>query len=187
MARKSSPCSYARTSANSMPCPRKTERYSPANNEPTSPRVRSSMDFTCLRISGVTGFVVTNQESRVASEARSLRNPHRTQHPGDHIVSGHVLGFGFEGEHDAMSQHVRGQCTDILRHHVGALPKEGMSPGCLSQRDGRARGSSESNQRLEIREAHQPGIAGGPHQIDDVVHHLLVHVETRYCFPRGED
>ena len=37
-----------------MPCPLKTERYSPVKTELTSPRVRSSISFTWRRISGGT-------------------------------------------------------------------------------------------------------------------------------------
>jgi hypothetical protein len=46
MARTSSPGWYSRTSANSIPCPLNTERYSPAKAELTRPRVRSSMSRT---------------------------------------------------------------------------------------------------------------------------------------------
>jgi hypothetical protein len=52
--RTSSPGWYSRTSENSIPCPLNTERYSPVKTEFTRPRVRSSMSFTCRRISGGT-------------------------------------------------------------------------------------------------------------------------------------
>ena len=52
--RTSSPGWYSRTSENSMPWPLKTDRYSPVKTELTSPRVRSSISFTCRRISGGT-------------------------------------------------------------------------------------------------------------------------------------
>src|SRR3989449_1109069 len=54
IARKSSPCWYSRTSANSMPCPRNIDRYSPVKRELTRERVRSSMPLTCRSTSGVT-------------------------------------------------------------------------------------------------------------------------------------
>ncbi len=54
MDRTSSPGWYSRTSANSMPCPLKTERYSPENRELTSRRVRNSMSFTWRSTSGGT-------------------------------------------------------------------------------------------------------------------------------------
>src|SRR2546430_12843341 len=54
MARKSSPCWYSRTSANSMPWPRKTERYSPVNSVLTRVLVRSSIPLTCRSTSAVT-------------------------------------------------------------------------------------------------------------------------------------
>ena len=65
MARKSSPCSYWRTSANSIPWPRNTERYSPANRDDTSPRVRSSMALTCFRISGEMAGMGVGVQGRV--------------------------------------------------------------------------------------------------------------------------
>src|SRR5205823_5754437 len=54
MLRTSSPGWYSRTSANSIPCPLNTERYSPENSEFTRPRVRSSSSFTWRRMSGGT-------------------------------------------------------------------------------------------------------------------------------------
>src|SRR5256886_6874174 len=54
IARKSSPCWYSRTSANSIPWPRKTERYSPVNSVLTRVRVRSSIPLTCRSTSAVT-------------------------------------------------------------------------------------------------------------------------------------
>src|SRR5207237_1318207 len=50
----SSPCWYSRTSANSMPWPRKTERYSPVNSVLTRFLVRSSIPLTCRSTSVVT-------------------------------------------------------------------------------------------------------------------------------------
>ena len=41
--RTSSPSTYSRASANSMPAPRKTERYSPPSNEAVRRRVRISI------------------------------------------------------------------------------------------------------------------------------------------------
>src|SRR5258708_8327872 len=75
MLRTSSPSTYSRTSANSIPCPLNTERYSPANSEFTSPRVRSSSSLTWRRISGGTeaGRSAFTGERRPAS----LRPPWR--------------------------------------------------------------------------------------------------------------
>src|SRR5258708_4766664 len=75
MLRTSSPSTYSRTSANSIPCPLNTERYSPANSEFTSPRVRSSSSLTWRRISGGTeaGRSAFTGERRPAS----LRPPGR--------------------------------------------------------------------------------------------------------------
>ncbi len=45
--RYSSPGTYSRTSANSIPCPLNTDWYSPLNTVLTRPRVRSSISLTC--------------------------------------------------------------------------------------------------------------------------------------------
>src|SRR5205085_9766813 len=67
MLRTSSPAWYSRTSANSIPCPLKTERYSPVKSELTRPRVLSSMSFTCRRISGGTPRVGGAESGRCAA------------------------------------------------------------------------------------------------------------------------
>src|SRR6476660_8468902 len=79
MLRTSSPAWYSRTSANSIPCPLKTDRYSPVNSELTSPRVRSSMSFTWRRISGGTPRVGGAESGRREAPSRVERRALRVE------------------------------------------------------------------------------------------------------------
>src|SRR5580765_8323536 len=104
MLRTSSPAWYSRTSANSMPCPLNTERYSPVKSEFTRPRVRSSRSLTCRRISGGTPLLAV----LLAEDAGLLRTIVLTEPPSsrafdfredarDDLVARHLLGLGLEG------------------------------------------------------------------------------------------
>ena len=62
-----------------------------------------------------------------------------------------------------------------------------MRPGRLRQRDRGARRAAEGDQRLELGEPDAAGVAGGAHEVHDVVHHLLVHVEIGDRRARRED
>src|SRR4029079_4845164 len=111
--RTSSPGWYSRTSANSMPWPLNTERYSPVNSEFTSPRVRNSRSITCRRISGGTPLLAV----LLAEDADLLRTIVLTEPPSsraldlredarDDLVARHLLGLGLEGGEYTMTQHV---------------------------------------------------------------------------------
>ena len=86
-----------------------------------------------------------------------------------------------------MAEHVGGEGPDVFRHHVGAAAEERMGPRGLRERDGRAGRAAEGDERLEVGEAHTRGVARGAHQVHDVVHHLLVHVQVRDSGSRREN
>ncbi len=86
-----------------------------------------------------------------------------------------------------MAQDVGGEGPDILGHDVGPAPQEGMRPGRLRQGDRCARRPAEGNQRLQVVQTDTARIAGGAHEVHDVVDDLLIHVEIGNGRARGEN
>src|SRR6476619_2971130 len=119
--RTSSPGWYSRTSANSIPCPLNTERYSPVNSEFTRPRVRNSRSLTCRRISGGTPLLAVLLADAAVPRVAVLTEPPSSraldfrQHARDDLVARHFLGLGLEGREDTVPQHVRRDCLDVVR------------------------------------------------------------------------
>src|SRR5690348_7318801 len=107
MLRTSSPAWYSRTSANSMPCPLKTDRYSPVNSEFTSPRVRSSSSLTWRSTSGgtagdtplagpTTTRAAPDGRAATGSATRATEPDGRTTNAPDGRAAAGVAGGGAE-------------------------------------------------------------------------------------------
>src|SRR5215212_7160059 len=132
--RTSSPTWYSRTSANSMPCPLNTERYSPVKSELTRPRVRSSSSLTCRRTSGGTAVLIDGERSG----ALDLREDARHD-----LVARDFLRLGLEGGEHAMAQDIGRDCLHVVRCHERAPAQERMRARRLGEGDGRARTGTE--------------------------------------------
>src|SRR5687768_12099255 len=136
MERTSSPGRYSRTSANSIPCPLKLERYSPLKREFTIRRVRSSTCRTWRSSSVEAGAVGAMGPRRRASISRwSSRYGDGLEDSTYDIVGGDFLRLGLVCGDDSMTQDVAGYRLDVLRQHVLAASQEGVSAGTGAERE----------------------------------------------------
>src|ERR1035437_503051 len=142
--RISSPGTYSRTSANSMPRPRKTDSYWPEKISLTRRRVLISRRWTWAINSRVnmpsSGLRPPSPASprekanhlcpalaqrQLGEGARragagSLRNLHGREYFRDDIFGGGVFRLGFIREQDPVAQDVGADGFDILRSHIPA-------------------------------------------------------------------
>lgn len=72
------------------------------------------------------------------------------QDVGDDLLCGDVLGLGFVGESDAVTQYVVADGPHVLRNHVTPAADEGVGPGSLGQRDRRTGRAAVSDQGLQF-------------------------------------
>src|SRR6185437_6947925 len=205
MLRTSSPAWYSRTSANSIPCPLNTERYSPVKSELTSPRVRSSSSLTWRSTSGGTatfGCFATEVgrgcSSRWSGRARRLRRLNsanatdylRAWRPAPHalhdLVARHLFGLGLVGGEHAMAEHVGRDRLHVVRRDEGTAAQKGVSTRRLGERDRSARARAELDQRREIGQPGLRRLARRQHDVDDVIHDAVVHVQLGDSVPSVE-
>src|SRR5437867_5248518 len=115
----SSPGTYSRTSANSMPRPLKTLWYSPPIPWLTSRLVRISIRLTALRrLSEISGMA-----------ASALRHRYGVEDAPYDLLGGDFLGLGLVGEDDPVAHDVRTDRLDVLGGHVAASPHERVCLG----------------------------------------------------------
>src|SRR5918997_1101954 len=62
-----------------------------------------------------------------------------------------------------------------------------MSTCRLSQCDGRSGRSTEGYEWLDVIQPHKAGIASGAHEVHDVVHNFLIHIQAADRVARGKD
>src|SRR5450830_1307375 len=129
--RTSSPCKYSRTSENSIPWPLNTDRYSPVKTELTSPRVRSSISFTCRRISGGTpmgfsGVRLGASWRRQRERKCRSRNGYRFKDARDDLVARDLFCFGFVGAEHAVAQNVGRDSLHVVGRHERPPAKKGV-------------------------------------------------------------
>ena len=172
MERTSSPGWYSRTSANSMPCPLNTERYSPVNSEFTRPRVRSSSSLTCAedlrrrrraragRLGAVTGrsdgFAstrVTMSSLVTSSASASYVGSTRWRSTSGAIA---LTSSGVTNARPRRNACARDACAS-------AIVARGLAPNSISG--------------CEIGEAGRCRLARRVHDVDDVVDDAIVHVQ----------
>src|SRR5690606_27371056 len=121
MARTSSPGTYSRTSANSMPRPRNEDEYAPESTESTVPRARISICRTLRRISeGIMGNAKCGMRKAKTERCDESRRPgrffafrfsffafvsgnfHLVEHALHDVLGADVLGLGLVGEQHAV-------------------------------------------------------------------------------------
>src|SRR5688572_6969039 len=197
MLRTSSPIWYSRTSENSIPCPLKTERYSPEKREFTSPRVWSSRSLTWRRMSDGTPALGAGigraSDVRCPRQVAAGMTPlclrattiplSRTLDAAEDllydILARDLLRLRLVCRQHPVAEDVGRDRLDVVRRHERAAPKKRVRARCLRQRDRRAWARAELHQRHEVIEPVVLGLARRVHDVDDVIHDPVVHVQLR--------
>ena len=109
--RRSSPSVYGRTSVNSIPVPRNTERISPPSSVSVARRPRSARVRTCFSSAG-------------GRRTGTSRHRNRAEDLPHDAVGVEPLGLGVERQHDAVAHHVGREILDVLGRDEVALRAE---------------------------------------------------------------
>ena len=180
--RTSSPGSYGRTWASSVPPPRSWARNSPGRSPRIRrPTVRSSARSSASGVGpgpGCAGRSAAESECRDRS-CRSLRPEHArwsrdaasatATRPVEDHVGRDFLGEGREAGHDAVAEDIAGELGHVGRDDVAAAADDGQRAGGMDEVDRAARAGAERDVRLDLRQADDARVARGGGQRDGVV------------------
>src|SRR2546421_7430417 len=141
MYRTSSPGSYSRMSARSMPCPRKSVRYSPWSR-PSSRRM--TVHSTRLRMASGSCCDTFLQRLR--------RRRDLLEHAIDDLLGRDVVRQRLVRQHEPVTQHVVDEIEDVLREDVRAAAHERERAAGEDEVDRRARARAVGDVLLDLRQ-----------------------------------
>src|ERR1035438_1751550 len=181
MSRTSSPNSYRTTWSNSMPLPRKVDRYSPLRTFSTAWRTRHS---SCRRTESAEDCVValaTAEGMAVNPEVRCSEGRHGGLFDDlcDDPIRGQVLGLRLIGEADPVAKDVGREFLDERRPDEILSAKPRQSPARLIKGERGSRRGAVIEAAFRARCRRHRAVGEGPRRPDnrkDVVLHRLRHV-----------
>ena len=98
------------------------------------------------------------------------------------FLARHVGSLCLVRQADAMAQHVVGNGTHILGHHIAAALDECIGAGCLGQVDGGTRRTAEGDEVLQLGKSVAVGIARSENDVGDILLNLLVKIYLAHHF-----
>src|SRR5512144_2728879 len=183
MERMSSPAWYGRTSLKAIPRPLKTEWYCPARSAETTWRVAISRR-RIRRMSSRGSIGLPTVSSGVFG---ALGDLDLVEHPLHHLLRRELLGLGLVGERHPVPEHVHPHRLHVLRGDEASVAEERVGPGGERQEQRRSGARAEVDGVLEVGQPEALGLAGRPDDVQDVVLHLVVHVDLMNDLPGAGD